>query len=136
MPEKPLTRLLIGSFAEKSGHSVHTLRWYEAQGLLPRVPRDAGGRRVYSQRHVSWMELMDRLRQSGMTVAQLRDFTALAQQGSATLKPTRQALTQHKEVVEQKIAEWQHALTLIEQKIDFYTQWIDTGQRPLSKRHH
>jgi DNA-binding transcriptional MerR regulator len=135
MATKLLTRLLIGAFAEKTSHSIHTIRWYEAQGLLPKVPRDAGGRRVYSQRHVSWMELMDRLRLSGMSVAQLKDFTALAQQGNATLEPTRQVLQAHKAVVEEKITDWQLALTLIEQKIHFYTQWIDTGQRPLSKQH-
>ncbi len=136
MPAKQLTRLLIGPFAEKTGHSIHTIRWYEAQGLLPSVPRDANLRRVYSQRHVSWMELMDRLRMSGMSVAQLRDFTALAQQGKATLQPTRKVPATHKKVVEQKIAEWQHALTLIEQKIHFYTLWIDSGQRPPNSSHH
>jgi DNA-binding transcriptional MerR regulator len=134
MAPKPVTRLLIGQFTEKTGRSMHTVRWYEAQGLLPKVPRDAGGRRVYSQRHVSWMELMDRLRSSGMTIAQLRDFTRLAQQGSSTLAPTRAALEDHKKVVLQKIADWQLALDLIDQKIDFYTRWIDTGKRPPSKQ--
>ncbi len=135
MPTKSVTRLLIGAFAEQTSHSVHTIRWYEAQGLLPTVPRDALGRRVYSRRHVSWMELMDRLRLSGMSVAQLKDFTALAQQGGATLQPTRQILRAHKMIIEQKIVDWQLALKLIEQKVDFYTQWIDDGQRPPSKRH-
>ena len=127
---KPTTRLLIGQLVEKTGRSMHTIRWYETQGLLPRVPRDEAGRRIYSQRHVSWMELMERLRRSGMTIAQLREFTRLAQQGSGTLEPTRTVLEEHRQVVAQKIAEWQQALGLIEAKIDFYSQWIDTGQRP------
>jgi DNA-binding transcriptional MerR regulator len=134
MPTQPTTRLLIGQFAEQTGRSLHTIRWYEAQGLLPRVPRDGSRRRVYSQRHLSWMELMDRLRQSGMSIAQLRDFTRLAQQGSSTLQPTKAALQEHREVVKQKIAEWQTALSLIDAKISFYNRWIKTGQRPLKSR--
>src|SRR5215207_11397676 len=52
----------IGWLATKAGRSVHTIRWYERQGLLPGVTRDAGGRRVYLPEHVQWLALMDRLR--------------------------------------------------------------------------
>ncbi len=128
------TRLLIGQFVALTGYSVHTVRWYEAQGLLPRVPRDGGGRRVYSQRHVSWIALMDKLRRSGMSIAQLRDYTRLAQQGGSTLIPTRSMLQEHRTIVEEKILEWQQALVLIDEKIDFYSQWIETGHRPNKKR--
>ena len=31
-----------------TGRTVHTIRWYERQGLIPGVCRDGGGRRVYS----------------------------------------------------------------------------------------
>ncbi len=122
--------MLIGSFVLQTGHSIHTVRWYEAQGLLPRVPRDGGGRRVYSQRHVSWIALMDKLRRSGMSIAQLREYTRLAQQGASTLEPTQAMLREHRVVIEEKIAEWQQALVLIDEKIDFYAQWIEQGQRP------
>jgi DNA-binding transcriptional MerR regulator len=130
MKSKTTTRLKIGEVVSKTGHSVHTIRWYEAQGLLPRVPRDAGGRRVYSKRHLSWIELIDRLRRSGMSIAALREYTRLAQQGGATLEPTRDMLIKHRSAVESKIAEWQNALVLIDEKIGFYSRWIEDGVRP------
>ena len=58
----------IGAFAARTGHSIHTIRWYESQGLLPRVLRDAGGKRIYSKRHLTWIELAGRLRRSGMSM--------------------------------------------------------------------
>jgi DNA-binding transcriptional MerR regulator len=130
MKPKTLVRLRIGALAARTGRSVHTIRWYEAQGLLPAVPRDGGGRRLYSQRHIDWLALMDRLRRSGMSVADLRAYTALAQRGGATLAPVRAMLLAHRAQVEEKIAEWQTALELIDEKIGFYTQWIDDGVRP------
>jgi DNA-binding transcriptional MerR regulator len=133
MPDQTSTRLLIGQFVALTGHSIHTVRWYEAQGLLPRVPRDAAKRRIYSQRHVSWIALMDRLRRSGMSIAQLREYTRLAQEGASTLEPTRNLLQEHKSAVEEKIVEWHQALSLIDEKIDFYSQWIETGDRPNKK---
>jgi DNA-binding transcriptional MerR regulator len=85
---------------------------------------------VYSKRHVEWMELIDRLRQSGMSVAELRKYTALAQRGGATVEQTRAQLIAHKARVEARIAEWQRARRLIDEKIAFYTEWIEQGRRP------
>jgi hypothetical protein len=36
----------------------------------------------------------------------------------------------HRTRVEARIAEWSQALELIDQKIDFYGQWLATGRRP------
>jgi DNA-binding transcriptional MerR regulator len=127
---KTAVRLHIGAFAARCGHSVHTIRWYESQGLLPRVLRDAGGRRIYSKRHVTWIELVDRLRRSGMSIAQLREYTRLAQQGGATLEPTMAVLLNHRQTVADKIVEWNQAMELINQKIDFYAGWMASGKRP------
>ncbi len=134
MPASPATRLLIGQFVAQTGYSIHTVRWYESQGLLPRVPQDSGGRRVYSKRHIAWIALMDKLRRSGMSIAQLREYTRLAQQGASTLEPTHAMLREHRKVIEEKIAEWQQALLLIDEKIDYYAQWIQDDQRPAKSK--
>ncbi len=130
MKSRATIRLRIGELAVLCGRSADTIRWYEAQGLLPAVPRDAGGRRVYSRRHVDWLQLMERLRRSGMSVAELRNYTALAQRGGATLAATHAVLVAHRGKVEEKIAEWQAALQVIDKKIGFYEQWMTNGQRP------
>ncbi|MGA2730769.1 MAG: MerR family DNA-binding transcriptional regulator [Terracidiphilus sp.] len=44
-----------GELATRTGRSVHTIRWYETQGLMPGVLRDSGNRRVYSELHLSWI---------------------------------------------------------------------------------
>jgi DNA-binding transcriptional MerR regulator len=129
MPKKKPLQIRIGELAARTGRSVHTIRWYEQQGLLPPVPR-LGAHRVYSNRHVEWLELMERLRSSGMSVAELRRYTVLAQRGGAQLEETRAVLLAHRERVAQKIAEWQRAQSLVEEKIAFYTQWIEEGARP------
>lgn len=123
----------IGELANRTGRSVHAIRWYEAQGLIPGVMRDSGGRRVYGERHQSWLELMERLRRTGMSIAEMREYTTLVKQGSATLKQRRELLSAHRVRVEATIAEWRLALKLLDGKIDFYGEWLDTGQRPAIK---
>jgi DNA-binding transcriptional MerR regulator len=131
--KRPL-QLRIGELAERTGRSVHTIRWYERQGLLPAVPR-LGQHRVYSNRHVEWLELMERLRRSGMTVAQMRAYTASAQRGAPTIAQTRDLLLAHREEVLRRIDEWHTALVLVEEKIAFYSEWIERGKRPGPHEH-
>ena len=128
MPPSPSLR--IGELAARTGRSVHAIRWYEAQGLVPGVARDEGGRRVYGELHVGWLDLMERLRATGMSIAEMREYTALVMQGSRSLRQRRDLLAGHRERVNTTIAEWKRALTLVEKKIDFYDAWMDTGQRP------
>lgn len=127
---RPPESLRIGQLAARTGRSIHTLRWYEAQGLIPGVVRDTGGRRRYSERHVDWLDLMDRLRRTGMSIAQMRRYTALVKQGRSTLQERRDLLRAHRERVQQTIADWTTALQLVDRKIDFYGQWLASGERP------
>ncbi|MFL9873818.1 MerR family transcriptional regulator [Paraburkholderia megapolitana] len=127
--------LLIGDVARRTGRSVHTIRWYESQGLLPGVVRDQGGRRLYNQRHVSWLDLMDRLRRTGMSVAQMRNYTALVEQGATTLTERRALLALHRARVQETIETWTDALALIDAKVEFYDEWVANGQRPEVEPH-
>jgi DNA-binding transcriptional MerR regulator len=116
MPET----LRIGELAARSGRGVHAIRWYEAQGLIPGVARDSAGRRVYSERHVGWLELVHRLRRTGMSIAQMRAYAALVKQGRATLPERLALLASHRARVRRTIEEWNAALKLLDGKIDFY----------------
>src|SRR6266581_970135 len=125
-----MSNFRIGELAERTGRSIHAIRWYEAQGLIPGVMRDGGGRRVYSELHLSWLDLMERLRRTGMSIAQMRQYTALVKQGNKTLRQRQKLLSQHRARVKQTIIEWEQALRLIDSKIDFYGEWLTTGRRP------
>jgi len=122
--------LRIGELSSRTGRSIHTIRWYETQGLVPGVVRDAANRRVYSEQHVGWLDLMDRLRRTGMSIAEMREYTTLVQQGRTTLQQRREVLSRHRERVRERIAECTEALVLLDGKIDFYGQWLAPGRRP------
>src|SRR5215467_7852324 len=125
-----MSNLRIGELSARSGRTVHAIRWYEAQGLIPGVVRDTGGRRVYHEQHVDWLDLMDRLRRTGMSIAEMRAYTALVRQGRSTLKQRQEMLVAHRARVLERIADWTVALKLIDSKIDFYGEWLTTGHRP------
>jgi len=120
----------IGELASRTGRGIHAIRWYEAQGLVPGVVRDRGGRRIYNELHVNWLDLIDRLRRTGMSIAQIREYAALVKRGTSTLKQRQKMLAAHRMHVKATIAEWTQALKLIDRKINFYGEWLTTGRRP------
>jgi len=120
----------IGALAARSGRSIHTIRWYEAEGLMPGVARDAAGRRVFREEHVDWLDLIERLQRTGMSLADVRRYAVLVVQGRKTLVARRTMLAEHRERVKATIADWNASLRLIERKIGFYDEWAASGKRP------
>ncbi|NKE10813.1 MerR family transcriptional regulator, partial [Kocuria subflava] len=73
--EQPMS---ISQVADRTGLSVHTLRFYERKGLLiASVRRSSGGRRIYTEADVEWLDICTRLRASGMPLAKLQTFAAM-----------------------------------------------------------
>jgi DNA-binding transcriptional MerR regulator len=78
-------RLSIGEVAQRTGLSVHALRFYEREGLLASpVQRTADGHRAYRERDLTWLEVckerLDILRQHQQRVtAQIVAFTTCLQ---------------------------------------------------------
>ncbi len=75
----------ISELAEKTGLSIHALRYYEKEGVLRRVERTPGGRRVYNEESVSMVIGALCLKQAGMTLPQIKEFYDLTAQGPSTL---------------------------------------------------
>lgn len=123
--------LRIGELAERSGKSTHTLRWYEKQGLIPNVGRDGGGRRVYTERHLLWIDLLGKLSATGMTIEEIRGYAELVQAGDSTLEARIRLLSEHRVAVEARIGDLREALALIDTKLSMYRDWLDTGGSPV-----
>ena len=66
--------LLIGDVARLSGLSIDTLRYYDRAGLLGAVHRDGGGPRVFDRDTLGLLDVVLRLRRTGMPVEDVRHF--------------------------------------------------------------
>jgi hypothetical protein len=73
---------------------------------------------------------MERLRCTGMSITQMREYTELVKQGGATLEQRRALLGKHQAGVRDNITRWTEALALIDAKIEFYDEWVTNGERP------
>ena len=126
----------IGELARRSGRSVHTIRYYETLRLMPNVFRDAAGRRLYTERHVAWLEFLGRLKQSGMSIRDMRGYTALVSEGDGSLSTRRAFLREHRRRVTSAIDDLRRCLAALDRKIAFYGRRIDSvpAARPKQAR--
>jgi DNA-binding transcriptional MerR regulator len=112
--------LTVGEAAAKVGLSVHTLRWYEQEGLVTPVVRDAVGRRRYSPDDLDWLQLLTCLRGTGMPVREMRRYAELARTGPATVEERLRLFEEHRERVLARIDDLHRDLDAINVKIAIY----------------
>ncbi|GAB3144464.1 MerR family transcriptional regulator [Micromonospora sonneratiae] len=113
--------LTIGQVAERTGLSVHTLRFYEREDILAGpVRRGPGGRRAYTEQDVQWLIFCTRLRASGMPLTTIRRYTELVRLGPGNEPDRLAVLRQHREDVSRQISELTECLTLISHKVKMY----------------
>ena len=73
----------IGAAAKQAGVSVEALRYYEAAGLMPAVPRDASGRRRYDQAALDQLDIIVTMRGVGFPLQQIRRMLTAKEPDSA-----------------------------------------------------
>jgi MerR family transcriptional regulator, aldehyde-responsive regulator len=115
-----LAGLTPAEMAERTGVTIDTLRYYERENLLVNISRAESGHRRYSEDDVLWVEVLRCLRETGMTIEQLRRYCELGKQGDHTVPERTRQLVEHRTKVEEQIAALHRALELIDHKLDIY----------------
>jgi DNA-binding transcriptional MerR regulator len=78
-------RMNIQKFSERVGVSAYTLRYCEKIGLLRDVVRLNNGHRCFSEQDVGWIMFIQRLKETGMPLAQIQEYADARVLGDVTL---------------------------------------------------
>jgi DNA-binding transcriptional MerR regulator len=118
--------LTIADAAERTGLTAHALRYYERDGLMLGVNRARSGHRRYTEHDLSWIELITKLRATGMPIREIRRYAQLVRDGSDNELERQDLLARHRERVRQSLAETTEHLVALDRKIAYYAGEIDT----------
>ena len=122
---EPAAGLTIAEAAARTGLSADTLRYYERDGLLlAPVQRATSGHRRYSERDLRWVELVTRLRATGMPIRDVRRYATLVRDGDGNEAERLALLLSHREVVERQLSEVTGHLRAIDHKIAMYANAV------------
>ena len=112
----------IKQTAEKLGLTTSTLRYYDNEGLLPNLKRTESGNRTFSEADLQWLELICCLKNSGMSITEIKHFMYLCLQREDTCMERKEVLEMHKESILNQMEALQNCLCIINYKIDHYKE--------------
>lgn len=120
----------IGELARRSGVSPHTLRYYEAAGILKPAVRSASGHRQYQDDDLRWLEFVLRLKMTGMPLADIKRYAALRDQGETTLHARLAMLEVHRQRLVARIDALGVCAGALDDKIRIYRELIAASAAP------
>ncbi|KKI90559.1 MerR family transcriptional regulator [Bacillus sp. SA1-12] len=112
----------IGQASEKTGLSIHTLRYYEREGIMPNVNRNESGIRLYETKDLEALEFICCLRATGMTISDIKQFV----RGSTTIDQRIEMLEKQQENVKSQVEQFMSYQVMINRKIDLYRKMRQT----------
>ncbi|MGG0305917.1 MerR family transcriptional regulator [Priestia megaterium] len=109
----------IGEFSKIVGLSGHTLRFYEKEGLI-KVNRDENNVRIYSDENKLWIESLLHLKNTGMSLKDMKRFAMWGHMGDKTMEERLDLLRNHRKKVMEDLEKLRQSLEHLDKKIDFY----------------
>jgi DNA-binding transcriptional MerR regulator len=110
----------IGEVSQRTGLPIETLRFYDRSGLLGTLSRTSGGHRVFDEAALGLLDVVVRLRRTGMPVEEVRAFVDRVRTDSDRAGRIG-LLRAHRERVEQQLTQLRADLAVIDWKIAAYT---------------
>lgn len=112
--------MTISEVSEKYSLTADTIRYYEKEGLIPRVPRTKNGIRDFDEETCSWIEFIKCMRNAGLEIETLKKYVTLFKQGIRTIKERKMLLEEQRNKLLEKQKNINATLDRLNQKIKWY----------------
>ena len=117
-------KYLIKEAAEKLNVSIHTLRYYDKEGLTPFIKKDENGVRKYTEEDLEWIRLLISIRDIDMPISNIREYINLFLQGDKTIEQRRELMIRYRDYVRKKVQGIMSNLELASKKLCQYDEAI------------
>jgi DNA-binding transcriptional MerR regulator len=114
----------INEVAKICDISVHTIRFYDKEGLLPFVTRNSTGNRQFNEVDLDLIKLICCLKNTGMQVKEIKEYIELCMQGEETAPARKQIMINHRKEILRQIDDMKKNLNIVDLKIAFYDSYI------------
>lgn len=110
----------VGEMAKRLGVAPSTLRYYDKEGLLPFVERSGGGIRLFKDADFEWLQIIECLKKTGMSLTDIKHFIEMSMQGDDTINERLALIIKQKEAVKARIDDLSKAYKALEFKEWYY----------------
>ena len=117
----------IKEVSEKLGLSASTIRYYDKEGLLPFIHRSEGGYRLFCEKDIALLEMIECLKKTNMPIKDIKNFTKWVRMGDDSLQQRYDMFIDRKKAVEKQIEELKKTLDVIDYKCWYYETALKAG---------
>lgn len=123
--------LTIKETAKKLNLTEHTIRFYTDKGLVPSVQRGANNQRLFDQESLNWLQGSYYLRQTGMSIADVKNYVDLCLKGNQTVPERYQLIKEQQVKAKQQLKEDKEKLAFLEGKAKLYENILDEPNKDI-----
>ena len=123
----------IGQISEMFGIPISTLRYYDKEGLFPKMRRISGIRR-FDAEEIEALRVIECLKKSGLEIKDIKQFMLWCVEGSGTYPKRRELFEKQKAAVEKEIRKMNAVLDMLNFKCWYYEQAMQDGSEERLKR--
>lgn len=117
-----MLELEINEVSKLTKLKAHTLRYYESIGLIKDIKRNEAGKRIYTEQDLKWLEVINRLRSTGMNISQMKEYARLRHMGDSTISERKNIMKEHLISIKKEIEKLLDAKEYVENKIKIYNE--------------
>lgn len=117
----------IGEFSKEVNIPIDTLRYYEKEHLIV-SKRNRQNQRIYTESDIIWIDFIKKLKQTGMSIKDIKVYASLRNQGDTTIEERMALLYKQQEVLEDKKRETEEHINFLNHKINIYKKMMSDKQ--------
>lgn len=124
----------ISEAAKELNLTIYTLRYYDKEGLMPFVERNARGIRIFKESDIEALKIIQCLKATGMPIKDIKGFIAWCSEGGSTLQQRYDLFLERKATVEAQMDELRKTMEIINHKCTYYMSALDAGTEEIHKK--
>ena len=115
----------IGEMSRMLDVTSYTLRYYEKEGIIPKIEKSDSGIRRYSEDDFGTLRFVTILKNTGMPLAKIKEYIISANENPEDRVFRRNILVEHRDRIIENIKNMNEVLEKITHKIEVYDRNIN-----------
>lgn len=116
----------IGEVSKMFNIPISTLRYYDKEGLFPKIERKSGICQ-FSEEEIEAIRVFDCLKKSGLKIKDIKHFIEWTQVGNETLQVRKELFDKQKIQIQSEIENLKKTLDMINYKCWYYSEALKAG---------
>ncbi|WP_142827989.1 MerR family transcriptional regulator [Planococcus soli] len=107
------------------GLTNHAVRFYTDKGLVPTLQRDKNNNRLFDDEAINWLTGVKHLKQSGMSVEDIKRYVDLCLEGRSTMQERYEIIMKQQEIALSQLEEAEQRAEYMKNKASHYLKIIN-----------